>query len=120
MRDEGKVGVQHDSEDFRGPVQRGHLVANSHLWVEQGVEGIRSERCHAGFQGSNVQLFPIYPPHQGRAELVRPRLCLHDAESRGQQREVVCVGRHVEQSELFDAKWLNRANIYSAAHREGE
>ena len=36
------------------------------------------------------------PPYQRRAELVRPRLVLHDAGSRSQQCEVIGVGHHVK------------------------
>ena len=41
----------------------------------------------------NGQLLSICPPQQRRTELVRLLLGLHDAGSRGQQREVVSVGR---------------------------
>ena len=40
---------------------------------------IQGEQCHAGFQGSNVQLLSICPPHQARTELVCPRLRLNHA-----------------------------------------
>ena len=37
---EGEVGVQRDSQDFRGSVQRGHLISDMHLWVEPGLVDI--------------------------------------------------------------------------------
>ena len=40
VRAEGEVGVQRDTLDFRGSVQRGHRVANSHLKVESGLVGV--------------------------------------------------------------------------------
>ena len=33
----GEVCVQRDSQDFRGSTQRGHLVSDTHLWVEPGM-----------------------------------------------------------------------------------
>ena len=42
-----EVGVQRDSHDFTGSIQRGHLVYDTHLWVESGLVGIRGEECHA-------------------------------------------------------------------------
>ena len=82
MRAKGKVGVQHDFQDFRGSVQRGHLVSDLHFWVEPGLASSRGEKSHAGFLGSNGQLFPICPPHQGRIKLVRPCLSLNNVGSR--------------------------------------
>ena len=89
------MGVQRDTQDFRGSVLRSHCVTDSHLRAESGLVGIGSEHGHAGFLGSNGQLLAICPPHQCTAELVSPRLGLYDAESRGQQREVVGIGRNV-------------------------
>ena len=51
MRDEGEVGVQRDTQDFRGPVQRSHCVADSHLRLESGLVGIRCKQGHAGILG---------------------------------------------------------------------
>ena len=82
------MGVQRDTQNFRGPVQRSHCVADSHWRVE-------SEQGHAGFLGGNGQLLTIGPPHQYGTELVGPRLGLHNAGSRSQQSEAVGVGRHV-------------------------
>ena len=95
MGAEGEVGVQRDTQDIRGSVQRSHHITDSHLKVESGLVGIGSEQGHAGFLGSNGQLLAICPPHHYAAELVSPRLGLHDPGSRGQQREVVGIGRHV-------------------------
>ena len=36
-----EMGIKHDAQDFRGSVLRGHLLTNSHLWVEPGLVGIR-------------------------------------------------------------------------------
>ena len=79
-RGEGEVGVQSDTQDFRSSVQWVHHVADSHLRVERGLEGIRGEQCHAGFLVSNGQLLSICPLHQRRKKLVRPHLGLHDAD----------------------------------------
>ena len=49
---EGGVGIQRDFQDFKGSVQRGHLVTDSHLWVDPGQVGVRSEQSNAGFLGS--------------------------------------------------------------------
>ena len=64
--------------------------------MELELVSVRGEQCHAGFLGSNGQLFSICPAHQRRAELVCPHLGLHDTGSRGQQREIVGVGRRVK------------------------
>ena len=95
MRVEGEVGVQHNARDFRGSVQRDYLVTDSHLWVEEKLVGIGGEQSHAGFLGSNCQLFPFCPSRQGWTELVSPCLSLHDAGSRDQQHQVVSIEPHV-------------------------
>ena len=96
MRAKGEVGVQSDVQDFRGFVQRGHLVTDSHLLGSQDWWVSEVNRFTLDFfPGSNGQLFPVCPPHQGGEKLVSPRLILHDAASRGRQREVVGIGRHV-------------------------
>ena len=101
MRAEGEVGVQRDTQDFRGSLQWCHQVANRHLRVEPGLVGVRGEHCHAGFRESNDYLFPICPPHQRRTEL--DRSSLHDSRSRGQQHEVVSIG----QKSCLNWKWGN-------------
>ena len=111
VRPEGEVGVQRDTQDLRGSVQQGHRVANSHLRVESGLMGVKAEQCHAGFQGSNGQLLSICPPHQRRAELVCPCICLHHARGRGQQWEVLGLGRHIKvgdgavQQKMVKGRW---------------
>ena len=70
-------------------------ASKSSVWTRTGGYP-RGEQCHAAFLGSNGQLFPLWPLHQGRTELVCPRLILHDVESSCQQREVIGVGRHVK------------------------
>ena len=57
-RSENEVGVQRDTRAFRGSVQRGHCVSDSHLRVEPGVVGIPSEQGQAGFLESNGCCFP--------------------------------------------------------------
>ena len=63
---ESEVGVQRDTNDLWGSVQRGHSVTDSHLMMESGLVGVRGEQCHAGFLGSNGLLLAICPPHQRR------------------------------------------------------
>ena len=83
------MGVQRDTQDL------GFLFADSHLRVESRLVDDRREQCHAGFHGSNGQLLSICPPHHKGAELVCPRICLHDAGSKGWHREVFGEGPHV-------------------------
>ena len=90
MRVKAEVGVQPDTQDFRGSVQRSPCIVDLHLRVELGLVGVRCEQCHTGFLGSNGQLLAIGPPHQ-----YGTRLGLHDAGSRRQQREFVGIERHV-------------------------
>ena len=47
MRVEGEVGVQLDTQDFRGSVQRvtSSPIRNNLLLVKPGLAGIRGERC---------------------------------------------------------------------------
>ena len=66
VRAQGEVAVQRDTHHFRGSVQQGHLVTDSHLREESGLVGVRGEQCHAGFLGSNGQLLATYPPRQKR------------------------------------------------------
>ena len=33
-------------QDFRGSVQQGHIVSDSHLWVKPGLVGIRGKQSH--------------------------------------------------------------------------
>ena len=61
---EGEVGVQRDTQDFRGPVQQSHCVADSHLRVESGQVDIGCEQSHVGFLGGNGQLLTIGTPHR--------------------------------------------------------
>ena len=78
----------------------------------------QGEQCQDGFLGSNGQFPSICPLHQRRAELVRLRLGLHDTESRGQQCEVVGVGRHVEardgavQHKMFKEGWGDDGSMW--------
>ena len=51
MRAEGEMGVQLDTQDFRGSVPRGDLVSYSQLLVKPGLGGIQGERGHAAFLG---------------------------------------------------------------------
>ena len=95
VRAEGEVGVQRGTQEFWGPVQRIYCVTDSHLRVESGLVGIGCEQGHAGFLGGNGQLLSIGPSHQNGAQLVGPCLSVHNAGSRGHQREVVGIGRHV-------------------------
>ena len=60
MRAKGEVGVQLDTQDFKGSVQRSHRITNSHLRVESGLVGIGSEQCHAKFLGSKYVRVVIY------------------------------------------------------------
>ena len=53
MRAECEVGVQRDTQNFRGSVQLTHHITNSHFRVESGLAGVESEQCHSGFLGSN-------------------------------------------------------------------
>ena len=53
VRAKGEVGVQRDTQGFRGPVQRSHCITDSHLRVESGLVGIGCEEVHSGFLGSN-------------------------------------------------------------------
>ena len=53
-----------NAQDFRGSVQRDHLVSESHLWVKPELVGIRGEQSHSGFLGSNSQLLSLCPPHR--------------------------------------------------------
>ena len=95
MRAEGEVGAQRDTQDFRGPVQWRYCVTDSLLRVVSGLVGNGCEQGHAGFLGGNGQLLTIGPPHQNSAQLIGTCLGLHNAWSRGQQSEIVGVGRHV-------------------------
>ena len=83
--------------EFRGPVQQSHCVADSHLRFESGLVSIGCEKGHAGFLGGQwpAAYQCIGSPHQNGAQLVGPCLSLHNAGSRGQQSEVVGLGRHV-------------------------
>ena len=72
----------------------------------------RSKQSHVGFLGSNGQLFPICPTHQGCAcrlalfrKLVGPFLSPHDGGSKAQQRKVVSVRCHVK---VRDGKVRNK------------
>ena len=47
MRAEDEMGVQRDTQDFRGSVHRTHCIANS------GLVGVRCEQGHAEFLRSN-------------------------------------------------------------------
>ena len=58
MRAQGEVGVQRDTQDFKGSVQRSHCVADSHLRVESGLVGIGCEQGHAGFLGAMASCLP--------------------------------------------------------------
>ena len=55
----------------------------------------QGEQSHTGFLESNGHLFPVCPPHQSCADLLSACLSLHDAGSKGEQSEVVSIGRHV-------------------------
>ena len=108
MRAESEVGVQRDTQDFRGSVQWDNHVADSHLKVESGSTG---------------------PPHQRGAELVRPRLGLHDDGSKGQHCEVVDVGRHVKvgdgavRHKMVEGGWGYNGSLWDHSlytWREGE
>ena len=50
----GEVGVQSDTQDFRGSVKQGHRVTDSHLMEELGLVGVRVEQSHSRFLGSNL------------------------------------------------------------------
>ena len=52
------MGVQRDTQDFNGFIQRSHSVTNSHLRMESGLLGAVSEQCHDGFLESNGELLP--------------------------------------------------------------
>ena len=41
MRAKSEVGVQGDTQDFRGSFQWGHLVSETHLWVLPRLVDIR-------------------------------------------------------------------------------
>ena len=58
VRDKGEVGVQRDTQDLGGSVQRSHCVADSHLWVESGLVGIGCEQGYAGFRGAMSSCLP--------------------------------------------------------------
>ena len=46
VKAEGEMGLQSDGQNFRGSLQRGHLVFNLHLWVETGLMAIRGKQSH--------------------------------------------------------------------------
>ena len=94
---ESKVDVQRDGQDFRGCVQRGHFITDFHLWVDPGLVGIQNEQSHSYWiLRAMASCFPF--AHLTKVEhsrLASPHLSLHNAGSRGQQCEVVSIGRHV-------------------------
>ena len=92
-----------DTQNFRGSVQRGQISPPIRTcgwyqdWLVSEVNSVTLD-----FWGAMASLFPICLPHQGIAELVRPRPSFHDAGSRGQQRKssalshrrrTLCLGR---------------------------
>ena len=96
VRAEGEVGVQRDTQDFRGSVSAEPL--SRQFALEGGVGDLcvsNVNRVTLDFWGGNGQLFTVGPPYQYGTELVGPCLGLHDAGSRSQQSEVIVVGRHV-------------------------
>ena len=46
-RAKSEAAVQRDTQDFMGSVQWGHLVSNSHLWVNPGLLGVLCEQSLA-------------------------------------------------------------------------
>ena len=52
------MGVQLDTQVFRGSVPRGDLVSYSQLLVKPGLKGTRGERGHAVFLGAKTSWLP--------------------------------------------------------------
>ena len=94
-----EMGIKHDAQDFRSSVLRGHLVTNSHLWVEPGLVFIRLKWTESRWISGEQWMASRFPfTSQGLYEVGWPLFQppRRDAGSKGQQREVISVGRHVK------------------------